>query len=53
MYLLFVSKRCSVDRRVCRLDLQVINTNEMTSPKLHRDESYTGVDLYATYFEFC
>ena len=25
----------------------------MTTPKMHRNQNYTGLDLHATYVEFC
>ena len=44
VYLLFVSKCSSVERSLYR-PIQIIDTSEMTTPKMHRDTNYTGLDI--------
>ena len=34
------------------IDLQ-IDPSEMTTPKMHREQNYTSLDLHTTYIEFC
>ena len=34
-------------------DLYVVDPSEMTTPKMHRDQNDTGLDLHETYIEFC
>ena len=46
---------CCLFRKVIQsneacIDLQIIDTSEMTTPKRHSDTNYTGLDLQATYF---
>ena len=35
------------------IDLQIVDTSEKTTPKMHRDNNYTGLDLHVIYIEFC
>ena len=49
--LLYLSKRCSVERSLHRpIDSRHDRNDDST---MHRDQNYTGLDLHATYIEFC
>ena len=49
VYLLFLSKRCSFERSLYKP--KIVDTSEMTTPKMDRDKMYTGLDLHATCIE--
>ena len=48
VYLLFLSKLSSVEQSLYR-PIQIVDPSEMTTPEMHRDQNYTGLDLHATY----
>ena len=35
------------------IDLQIVDPSEVTTPKMHRDQNYTGLDLQTSYIKFC
>ena len=45
--------RCVVQSNETSADLQIVDPSEVTTPKMPRDQKYTGLDLHATYIEFC